>query len=153
MGLTLEQRRIERPGGVDLVIAPRDWTAARVEAWLDWGETLAADYPAADLPEALRPTSALDPAFGGGPDRYARRAAAWGLALGLFDAEGALAFRSALLDSILSGEAAPARALPGGARVHPFAGPDSAPLPETLVDLGDIEFAAAIDAHLAAATR
>ena len=40
-----EQREIERAGGVDLVVAPRDWTAARVEAWLDWGETLATDYP------------------------------------------------------------------------------------------------------------
>ena len=30
MGLSLEQRQIERAGGIDLVIAPRDWTAARV---------------------------------------------------------------------------------------------------------------------------
>ena len=150
MAVTLDQREIERAGGVALALAPRDWTAARVEAWLDWGEALASDYPAVDLPQALQPASSLDPVLGGGPDRYARRAAAWGLALGLFDAEGALAFRSALLDSILSGEAAPARALPGGARVHPFAGAEGPLLPETLVDLGDIEFAAAIDAHLAA---
>ena len=51
----MEQRQIERAGGVDLVVAPRDWTAARIEAWLDWGEALPADYPALDLPEALRP--------------------------------------------------------------------------------------------------
>ena len=34
----LEQREIERVGGTDLVVAPRDWTAARVEAWLDWAQ-------------------------------------------------------------------------------------------------------------------
>ena len=64
MGLTLEQRRIERAGAIASVIAPRDWTCARIEAWLDWGETLAADYPGIDLPEALRPGSPLDPALG-----------------------------------------------------------------------------------------
>jgi ribonucleoside-diphosphate reductase alpha chain len=151
MGLTLEQRRIERPGGVELVIAPRDWTAARIEVWLDWGEALAADYPAIDLPEPLRPDSALDPVLGSGPDRYARRAAAWGLALKLFDAEGALGFREAILASLLAGEAAPARALPSGSRINPLAGPDSAAPADPVTDLGDIEFAATVEAHLAAA--
>ncbi len=151
MGLTLEQRRIERPGGVDLVIAPRDWTAARIEAWLDWAEALPADYPAVDLPEALRPDSALDPALGFGPDGYARRTAAWGLALKLFDAEGALGFREALFASLLAGEAAPARALASGARVNPLAGPDSAAPADQITDLGDIEFAGALSQHLSAA--
>jgi ribonucleoside-diphosphate reductase alpha chain len=150
MALDREQREIERARGVDLVFAPRDWTAARVEAWLDWGEALAADYPAIDLPEALRPDSALDPMLGGGPDRYARRAAAWGLALRLFDAEGALAFREAILASLLAGEAAPARTLASGARVHPFAGAETAPAADHLADLGDIEFAETIERHLQA---
>jgi ribonucleoside-diphosphate reductase alpha chain len=150
MAVTLDQREIERAGGVTLALAPRDWTAARVEAWLDWGDALAGDYPAVDLPEPLQPTSDIDPALGGGPDRYARRAAAWGLALGLFDAPAALRFRAALLHSLLSGEAAPARTPAGGARVHPFAGAETPPPPETLVDLGDIEFAAATGAHVAA---
>ena len=151
MGLTLEQRRIERPGGVDQVIAPRDWTAARIEAWLDWADTLPADYPAMELPEALRPGSELDSALGSGPDRYARRAAAWGLALKLFDTESALGFREALLASLLAGEAAPARALASGARVNPLTGPDSAAATGQVADLGDIEFAATIDAHLSTA--
>ena len=151
MGLELEQRRIERAGGVDLVTAPRHWTDARVEAWLDWAEGLASDSPAIDLPEALRPSSALDPVLGAGPDRYARRAAAWGLALKLFDAEAALAFREALFASLLAGEAAPAAALASGIRVNPFTGPDATPAPDHLTDLGDIEFARVTDAHLAAA--
>ena len=56
----VEQREIERAGGFDLVVAPRDWTAARIEAWLDWADGLPADYPAIDLPEALQPESPLD---------------------------------------------------------------------------------------------
>jgi ribonucleoside-diphosphate reductase alpha chain len=155
MGLELEQRQIERAVGVDLVTAPRDWTEARVEAWLDWADGLASDYPApqvfGELPQALQPGSPLDPALGSGPDRYARRAAAWGLALRLFDAEGALAFRDALLASLLAGEAAPARAPASGARVNPFTGPDAVHAPEPLTDLGDIEFARVVEAHLSAA--
>ena len=148
MALDREHREIERARGVDLVLAPRDWTAARVEAWLDWGEALACDYPAVDLPDALGPDSALDPVLGGGPDRYARRAAAWGLALRLFDAEGALSFREAILASLLSGEAAPARTLASGARIHPFAGAETPAAADNLVDLGDIEFAQAVARHL-----
>jgi hypothetical protein len=122
MGPLLEERKIERAGGVDLVLVPRDWTAVRVEAWLDWSETLASDYPAIALPEALGPDSPLDPVLAGGPDRYARRAAAWGLALGLMDAEAALAFRDALLASLLAGEAAPARTLAFGSATSPARG-------------------------------
>jgi ribonucleoside-diphosphate reductase alpha chain len=151
MGLTLEQRRIERAGAIAPVIAPRDWTEARIEAWLDWGEGLPNDYPQIDLPEALRPDSALDPALAGGPDRYARRAAAWGLALKLFDAEGALGFREAVLASLLAGEAAPARTPASGARVSPLVGPDFAAPAEPVIGLGDIEFAAVVDTHLNAA--
>jgi ribonucleoside-diphosphate reductase alpha chain len=151
MGLTLEQRRIERAGRIEPVDAPRDWTEARIEAWLDWAESLPADYPAIELPEVLRPDSPLDPALAGGPDRYARRAAAWGLALKLFDAEGALGFREALLESLLAGEAAPARSLASGARVSPLAGPESAAPAEPVTDLGDIEFAGVVEQHLSAA--
>ena len=147
----VEQREIERAGGFDLVAAPRDWTAARVEAWLDWADGLAGDHPAIDLPEALRPESPLDPALGGGPDRYARRAAAWGLALKLLDAESALAFRDAILASLLAGEAAPASALACGVRVNPLAGPETAAPPEPVTDIGDIEFGRVVQAHLATA--
>src|SRR6201996_8980003 len=147
----LEQREIERASGFDLVVAPRDWTAARVEAWLDWADGLPTDYPAIDLPETLQPESPLDPALGGGPDRYARRAAAWGLALKVFDAESALAFRDAVLASLLAGEAAPARALASGVRVNPLAGPEAAAPVEAVTDIGDIEFNGVIQAHLGAA--
>jgi len=144
----LEQREIERSGGADLVLAPRDWTAARVEAWLDWADALPSDYPAIDLPEALRPDSPLDPALGFGPDRYARRSAAWGLALGLLDAEAAPGFREALFASLLAGEAAPGRTLATGVRVNPLSGPESPPSAETVTDIGDIEFAAVLGARL-----
>jgi ribonucleoside-diphosphate reductase alpha chain len=148
----VEQREIERADGFDLVVAPRDWTAARIEAWLDWADGLASDYPAIDLPPALQPESPLaDPALGGGPDRYARRAAAWGLALGLLDDESALAFRDAVLASLLAGEAAPARALASGARINPLAGPETTAPVETVTDIGDIEFGRVVQAHLASA--
>jgi ribonucleoside-diphosphate reductase alpha chain len=144
----LETRQIERAQGVAPALAPRDWTAARIEAWLDWAEALPGDYPAIDLPESLKGSNPFHPALGEGPDRYARRAAAWSLALGLFDAAGALAFRDALFRSLLSGEAAPALSLAAGARVHPLAGPETAPPPEVLIDLNDIEFGRTVDAHL-----
>jgi ribonucleoside-diphosphate reductase alpha chain len=146
MASGIEQRRIERSGRVDLVLAPRAWTDARVEAWLDWGEALADDYPAAELPVPLRPHSPLEPALACGPDRYARRAAAWGLALKLLDGPGALAFRTAILESLLAGEAAPGRTAAFGARVHDLAG---AP-PESIVGLGDIELDQALASHVAA---
>ncbi len=135
----MDLREIERASGVGLVWAPRDWTDARVDVWLDWADSLAGDYPAIDLPEGLSPSAPFDPVLGEGPDRYARRAAAWGLALGLFDTASALAFRDALFASLLKGEAAPAIPLS-----NPRAG-------EAIVDLGDIEFAAALQAHQSAA--
>jgi ribonucleoside-diphosphate reductase alpha chain len=102
-------RRIERPDRVEDVLAPRAWTSARVEAWTDWAQSLGADFPPADLPDSLRPDAPYDPLLAEGPDRYARRAAAWGLHLGVFaDAEDALAFRGALFASLIAGDAAPA---------------------------------------------
>jgi ribonucleoside-diphosphate reductase alpha chain len=153
VGLSIEQREIERAGGVDLVLAPRDWTAARAEAWLDWADSLPTDYPATDLPEALQPQSSLDPVLAGGPDRYARRAAAWGLALGLFEVEDALAFRHALRESLLAGQAAPGLSPASGARINPFAGPEAPAPHEPVVGLSDIEFGQTVRTHLDAARR
>ena len=141
MGLAADAlvvREIERARGVSQTLAPRDWTAARIEAWLDWAEALPTDYPEIDLPEALRPDAPFEPALGEGPDRYARRLAAWGLQRGLLDEAAALAFHQALIASLVNGEAAPA--LPAEALAK-----------EGIVDLGDIEFAAAVQAHLDAA--
>src|SRR5438105_1127492 len=44
----IEPRQIERAGGLDETLAPRDWTTARVEAWLDWSDGLARDFPQID---------------------------------------------------------------------------------------------------------
>ncbi|MGR4865122.1 TSCPD domain-containing protein [Caulobacter sp. LARHSG274] len=108
-------RVLERSDSVVEVLAPADWTDARVEAWLDWA------------PEA--PTDGgfdADAPLGGGPARYAERLARAGLDDGLFgDAADAAAFADALLASMLSGIAAPA-----GAR----------PAPLRLPDIGEIEF-------------
>jgi len=137
----MELRDIERASGLDLVLAPRDWTVARIDAWLDWAEGLAGDYPTVELPDALRPDAPFDPVLAEGPDRYARRIAAWGLALGLFDTEdAALVFRAQLFDSIVSGEAAPA-------------GLERPAAAEAIADLSDIEFGAIVDAHLSVARR
>ena len=92
---TLEAREIERADGWTAVVAPADWTAARVEAWLDWCDSLPADLPAEPAPPAL--VEAGDRAFNGAFDAFATRLAHWGWALGLFDrAADAEAFRDDL---------------------------------------------------------
>jgi ribonucleoside-diphosphate reductase alpha chain len=113
-------RCIERAGRVVEVAAPQSWTSARVEAWLDWGDAVPRDWPAAARPAALaRPDN---PWLGGGPDRWARRLAAWGLALGVFDdARSANLFAQVLFDLIASGAFAPGPVLAFGARLHPLA--------------------------------
>ena len=62
----LELREIERSRGVTAALAPRDWTAARIEAWLDWADALPGDYPAIDLPQTLSPEAPFDPLLGEG---------------------------------------------------------------------------------------
>ena len=80
MAPELCEREIERPAEVLAVLAPANWTSARVEAWLDWAgaEGLAFDP---DLP------------LGGGPVAWAKRAAKKGKAAALVEAmlEGWLA--------------------------------------------------------------
>ena len=146
--LDLDLRLIERPDSVQETVAPRDWPSARVEAWLDWSETLARDFPKIDLPEALDPDAPFDPLLAQGPDRYARRGAAWGLKLGLFDsADDALAFRQALFASLCSGEAAPGLSAPSGIRPNSVSGLSAEP---GVVQMGDFEFAPALERHVAA---
>ena len=105
-------RVIERPNGVVEVLAPRDWTSAQTEAWLDW-----ADRAPTNLPSDHRAPAAgadnLAALLEGALDRYAGRLAAWGAAAGLFDDETALIFRAELVASMALGLAAPGRA-PGG---------------------------------------
>ncbi|MBV9994194.1 MAG: ribonucleotide reductase [Caulobacteraceae bacterium] len=116
-----EIRWVERASDLVEVLAPPSWTTARVEAWLDWADGLPTDYPEG-APDWLGPEAKGDPLLAGGPDRYARRLAAWGLALGLFDdALAAEAFRDALFAAVAGGFIAPGPQLAFGARVHPTA--------------------------------
>ena len=46
-----ERREIERGGRVVEVVAPAAWPDARVEAWLDWAETV--HGPTTSLPRRL----------------------------------------------------------------------------------------------------
>ena len=77
--VALEPRLIERPGAMTSTLAPADWSDARVEAWLDWAESLPADLPANGQDDA-----ALDEDHAawldGAADRWAHRLAAWGRA-------------------------------------------------------------------------
>src|ERR1700690_3643434 len=74
-----EIRWVERAAELAEVAAPPSWTTARVEAWLDWADSLPLDAPAG-TPPTLALEVGIDPLLAGGPDRYARRLAAWGLA-------------------------------------------------------------------------
>ena len=110
-------REIERPSAVIEVAAPRDWTSAQVEAWLDWAERreLVAEDGAGQL---------LNGAF----EAYAGRLADRGQSLGLFDDEtSAAAFRDGLRSSLAQGLAAPAAPLAeAAAPALPLAGPQFA---------------------------
>ena len=144
---TLEAREIERADGWTAVVAPADWTAARVEAWLDWCDSLPADLPAEPAPPAL--VEAGDRAFNGAFDAFATRLAHWGWALGLFDrAADAEAFRDDLSASLILGVAAPGALSPTGARVSPFTG-DPAPAEIAAADLALSSGRHRLSAHLA----
>jgi ribonucleoside-diphosphate reductase alpha chain len=131
-----EARRIERAGAVVEVIAPADWTSARIESWLDWSDAARLELPD-DLGAGLAEIEpALAVLLGGGPAAFAQRLAACGLASGVFDtAPAASRFRDALLDSMVLGLAAPAGA-PGDAREA------------AVVELSALELDATVAAHL-----
>ena len=115
-------RQIERAGAVESVVAPASWPNARVEAWLDWAQSLARDYPLEAAPKGLAADTSVNPLLAGGPGRYAHRLAAWGFALKLFDAPGdALAFRADLFSLLAAGVVAPGPSRAFGARLHPLA--------------------------------
>jgi len=127
----LEIRQIERASTVVEVVAPIAWSSARVEAWLDWADASGlADYGEDSGPLA------------GAPSAYAQRLASEGLTQGLFDGPAdASAFRDDLIASMLGGLAAPAAA------------PAATPASVDVVDLGAMEFDAAVSAHLATSRR
>src|SRR5262249_2662032 len=84
------------------------------------------------------------PLLASGPDRYARRLAAWGLALGVFEGLAAAeCFRAELFAALAMGVISPGPQLPFGARVHPIAG-DTAIAPEpAFAEVGSRAFEAA----------
>ena len=128
----LESRVIERAGTFTEVICPRDMPSARCEAWLDWGDSRAANLSGA-LPSGtwLRDGDADSDAFGGAIADYAHRLSQWGLRLGHFTTPAdASSFSEALEATMLAGLAAPALGVSGGARVHPTAGDVIPPLAE-----------------------
>ena len=149
-GGTLETRWIDRTDDVVAVSAPRDWTSVRVESWLDWAQSLPSDFPEVDLPAALAKDAPYSAALEEGPARYARRIAAWGWALGLFDRDvDAVSFHDSLLGSMVEGLAAPGAARAAGPRVSPLVGDGNRPLIEArAIDLEDIEFPETIRAHV-----
>jgi ribonucleoside-diphosphate reductase alpha chain len=119
--LAAEDRILERGNGEVIVLAPIAWPTARVDAWLDWADALPFDYPEADHDAALGPDLPFGRFLAGGPDRYARRLAAWGLAIGIFDTPAdAVAFAEVLSALLAAGILAPADGLSFGARLHPL---------------------------------
>jgi len=142
LDLALEPREIERADRIVHIVAPASWTTARIEAWLDWADGLARDFPDGDA-SALAYDGPEEAILNGGPTLYARRLAAWGRRQGIFQsAAEARGFRDALLVSLLCGQAAP------GVR---GAAP-AAPAPDG-VDLSAFELEAAVAAHLGAARQ
>jgi ribonucleoside-diphosphate reductase alpha chain len=152
-GRTLETRWIDRADDVVAVIAPRDWTSVRVESWLDWAASLPADFPQIELPKGLEPDAPYSPVLEEGPALYARRIAAWGWALGLFDRDSdAVNFYNSLFGSMVDGLATPGALRATGSRVAPLAGDGNAILVEPrTVDLEDIELTETLRAHVSAA--
>ena len=101
--VALDPRLIERPGVMTPTLAPADWSDARVEAWLDWAESLPTD-----LPQDVAPLDDDHAAWlGGAADRWAHRLGAWGHVHGLFTTDEAVAFADDLSAALLLGVAAP----------------------------------------------
>ena len=135
-------RQVERGGGVSEVLAPTDWTQARIDAWLDWAEGQGPQRPDDASPELGAPEPVLAEILDGAFASYADRLAGRGLALGVFaGAADARAFRGALLESLVAGRAAPAA---------PFVRPAAE---AELVDLSGFEFSRAVERHRAEARR
>ncbi|MFT4090866.1 MAG: ribonucleoside-diphosphate reductase [Asticcacaulis sp.] len=142
--LTPEVRDIERAGHFETILCPRDWTQAQAESWLEWSENLPADLPHSFEIKSLEPDAFSD-ILEGAFDAYATRIAAWGQALGYFDAVAdAEHFRRELRATLLLGMAAPSRRALNGHRLHPLA-------EDHLAEIEDSRFQA-LDDHATTAT-
>jgi ribonucleoside-diphosphate reductase alpha chain len=139
--LETELRWIERGPGFVEVLAPRSWTSAQVEAWIDWSGELPEDYPPG-TPDALGPNTPGQSILDGGADRWARRLAAWGLACGVFhDAAEAEVFCQELTGALAAGVMAPGPQLTFGARFHPLAADTAKPPVQKPLELAGPDFA------------
>ena len=152
LALARERRVVEHRGASIEVEAPRIWSTARIEAWLDWADRLPADHPNLE-PDSLGVHREADALIGGALDRYARRLAAWGFAIGLFDhAHDAEVFADELFATMALGLAAPGGQAAAGARIHPVAQDRLPSRPEAaLPDLTGLEFRPELARHLGAA--
>ncbi|SPU52432.1 ribonucleotide-diphosphate reductase subunit alpha [Brevundimonas vesicularis] len=112
--VAMETRAIERPAGVQQVLAPAGWSDVRIEAWLDWVEAegfatpLSGDW------------------LNGGVDAWAERLAATGVAEGVFDRAEAATFVEALSGIFRLGLAAPAASGPAAVGVVDLNDPGAA---------------------------
>ncbi|GLK50417.1 ribonucleotide reductase [Brevundimonas intermedia] len=94
--VSMETRTVERADAVHEVLAPAAWSDARIEAWLDWAESLS---------PSLLPTGGW---LNGGIDAWAERLAGRGLAEGVFaDRAEAYVFAAELAATIQLGLASP----------------------------------------------
>ncbi|HRD29071.1 MAG TPA: hypothetical protein PLO65_12290, partial [Caulobacter sp.] len=73
----VELRTVETADALTGVLAPRGWTDARVEAWLDWSETVPPYDDDRDTDGAAL--------LAGGPARFAGGLAVRGMTLGVLD--------------------------------------------------------------------
>jgi ribonucleoside-diphosphate reductase alpha chain len=135
--IDLESHTLVRADGSFAVLAPVGWTAARIHAWLDWSDELAAHARSgarAGSGARLGASKALD----GGPQAHADRLAARSLFIGLFESkDDAANFRNAWLAALLGGSVVP-QGLPG------LGVSGAGPL--DLIDLGAEEALAELDA-------
>jgi ribonucleoside-diphosphate reductase alpha chain len=118
--VAMETRAVERPAGVQQVLAPAGWSDVRIEAWLDW--VAAAGFAAPISGDWLN----------GGVDAWAERLAATGVAEGVFDRAEAAIFAEELSGAFKLGLATPA---------------GSGPVATGVVDLNDPGAGAQLRAH------
>jgi ribonucleoside-diphosphate reductase alpha chain len=113
----------ERHGRAVETLAPRRWTQAQLDAWLDWAAALPALPPDSDA----APANPQEAFLGGAPARYAQRLAARGWSLGLFESPAdAGRFVAELLATLIDGIAAPAPPrVPTAPAVLALGSPDS----------------------------
>jgi ribonucleoside-diphosphate reductase alpha chain len=108
LNIDLTSRVLER-GSEDICVqAPGSWTDARVEAWVDWSETVPDVASMSDeLRGPLATSAPRDAALNGGPEMFGRRLAIKGWSAGYFERlSDANAFHADLTAAQLGGQLA-----------------------------------------------